>query len=503
MTGTTGATGPQGPIGLTGAVGVTGPQGPVGLTGANGATGATGPQGPIGLTGAVGATGPQGPIGLTGATGATGPLGATGPQGPVGLTGAIGATGATGPQGIQGLTGLTGATGPQGVIGLTGATGATGPSGSNGFGPIPYTFQTPSNVYFQMADGSSRMLGLAVYFTPTNAGILNVATNFSIALRYNANPTNNVVNFIVKFGTGTAPNPGIAVTGTTITTQKFSDIGNYFKPISINGAISGLSTGTRYWFDIAIANNYNSGQAMEYDLQAISTLIFEMVGGAGAQGSQGIAGTNGTNGVDGKNTLVNTTTEPAGANCANGGTKIEAGLDANNNGILDSHEINSSQTKYVCNGAVGATGLLNSGAVAGNTPYWNGTSWIINSSNIFNNGGNVGIGTSSPNSKLNVNGAATNTNAFDAGNSLNIDFLQSNLAYSNVAGNNFTLSNIKDGGAYSLILTGTSNTGNALFSATGFTFKYMGTYSMIVGKTHIYSFIVAGTNVYVSMASEN
>jgi hypothetical protein len=36
----------------------------------------------------VGATGPQGPIGLTGATG---------PQGPIGLTGATGATGATGP----------------------------------------------------------------------------------------------------------------------------------------------------------------------------------------------------------------------------------------------------------------------------------------------------------------------------------------------------------------------------------------------------------------------
>jgi len=36
------------------------------------------------------------------------------------------------------------------------------------------------------------------------------------------------------------------------------------------------------------------------------------------------------------------------------------------------------------------------GSAAGNTPYWNGTSWISNSSNIFNNGGNVGIGTSAP-----------------------------------------------------------------------------------------------------------
>jgi hypothetical protein len=59
-------------------------------------------------------------------------------------------------------------------------------------------------------------------------------------------------------------------------------------------------------------------------------------------------------------------------------------------------------------GATGATGpqgpagLLTSGSAAGNTPYWNGSSWIVNSSNIYNNGGNVGIGTPTPGSKLEV-----------------------------------------------------------------------------------------------------
>jgi hypothetical protein len=47
-------------------------------------------------------------------------------------------------------------------------------------------------------------------------------------------------------------------------------------------------------------------------------------------------------------------------------------------------------------GATGATGLLPNGTAAGNTPYWDGTSWITNSGNIYNNGGNVGIGTVSP-----------------------------------------------------------------------------------------------------------
>ncbi len=53
-------------------------------------------------------------------------------------------------------------------------------------------------------------------------------------------------------------------------------------------------------------------------------------------------------------------------------------------------------------GATGPTGFLTNGAAAGNTPYWNGSSWITNSSNIFNNGGNIGIGTSTPTRNLEV-----------------------------------------------------------------------------------------------------
>jgi hypothetical protein len=73
-------------------------------------------------------------------------------------------------------------------------------------------------------------------------------------------------------------------------------------------------------------------------------------GATGAQGLQGIQGTAGVNGINGLNALIKTTTESAGVNCTNGGTKIETGLDANGNGILDIVEVNTGQTKYVCNG---------------------------------------------------------------------------------------------------------------------------------------------------------
>ena len=255
-----------------------------------------------------------------------------------------------------------------------------------------------------------------------------------------------------------------------------------------------------------------------------------LTGSQGIQGATGVAGTNGTNGTNGQNTLVKTTTETAGANCTTGGVKIEYGLDANSNGILDVSEINATLTKYVCNGAVGLTGavgasgaqgiqgiagltgatgaqgpagLLTSGTTAGNTTYWNGTAWVTNNSNIFNNGANVGIGTTTPTTKLQVNGAATNTLALNAAASSTIDFSQSNLAYTSATAASYTLSNIKNGGAYSLVLTSTTNTGAASFTSTGFTFKYMGTGTRTSGKTHIYSFIVVGTVVYVSMATEN
>jgi len=65
---------------------------------------------------------------------------------------------------------------------------------------------------------------------------------------------------------------------------------------------------------------------------------------AGCEGPTGPAGA----GSDGTNALTNTSSEPAGANCANGGTKVEVGLDENSNGTLDADEITG--TSYVCNG---------------------------------------------------------------------------------------------------------------------------------------------------------
>lgn len=115
----------------------------------------------------------------------------------------------------------------------------------------------------------------------------------------------------------------------------------------------------------------------------------------------------------------------------------------------------------------------------------------------------VGIGTSTINEELVVNGTITNSAAYDAGASDVIDFSTSNLAYTSSTSTTITLNNIKNGGSYVLATTSLEASEMVTFTSTAFTFYYMGTGFRILGKQHLYYFTVLGTNVYVSMATEN
>ncbi len=115
-------------------------------------------------------------------------------------------------------------------------------------------------------------------------------------------------------------------------------------------------------------------------------------------------------------------------------------------------------------------------------------------------GGRVGIGTVNPGSVLEINGAATNTNAFNAAAGTTIDFSRSNLAYTTASAGAFTLSNIKDGGTYTLAVQGATS-GTASFTASGFTFKSPNNGPTTASKHTLYTFIVMGTTVYYYMTT--
>jgi len=76
------------------------------------------------------------------------------------------------------------------------------------------------------------------------------------------------------------------------------------------------------------------------------------------------AGDPGNPGNPGANALVTSIPEPAGPNCPYGGTKVSVGLDADGNGVLDASEVKATGTSYICNGA-GQSSLVVTGAEPG------------------------------------------------------------------------------------------------------------------------------------------
>jgi hypothetical protein len=53
-------------------------------------------------------------------------------------------------------------------------------------------------------------------------------------------------------------------------------------------------------------------------------------------------------------------------------------------------------------GLPGTSGFLPPGTQAGNTPFWNGTEWVVSNANLYHNGTVVGIGTATPEGKLHL-----------------------------------------------------------------------------------------------------
>ncbi len=355
----TGPTGATGATGVAGAQGATGADGPTGATGGTGATGSAGPAGATGATGNDGATGPQGSTGATGATGA----GVTGPTGSIGATGSDGATGpqgATGPTGLAAADGATGATGPTGNDGATGATGAQGATGNNGAtglqgitGPTGTQGATGA-VGLQGATGSTGAQGAT--------GLQGATGNDGATGAQGITGPTGATGATGAVGLQgiTGPTGATGVTGATGAQGATGNDGGA-GPIGAPGP-----TG-------------NDGPA----------------GATGPQGARGVTGATGATGTG--------TTGPAGSTGPTGPIGLTGPTGAAVTGPTGA------------TGLTGPTGSLDSGTAIGNTTYWDGTKWVVNSNNIFNKGDSVGIGTSTPHAKLEIANADMLVNGITVG----------------------------------------------------------------------------------------
>jgi hypothetical protein len=257
-------------------------------------------------------------------------------KGPQGTAGATGATGPQGPAGATGATGLTGAAGPQGPAGATGATGVTGPQGPAG------------------ATGATGLTGAAGPQGPAGA---TGATGVTGA----AGPQGPAGATGATGLTGAAglqgPAGSTGATGLTGATGPQGAAGTNGNAV-LNGATApNNNQGVNGDFFINTATNTIYGPKANGAWPAGVSLVGPQ-GPTGAAGPQGVAGAVGPQG-------------PAGATGSTGAVGPQ--------------------------GPQGLAGLLASGSAVGNTPYWDGNQWVLNSSNIYNNGTSVGIGTVSPN----------------------------------------------------------------------------------------------------------
>jgi hypothetical protein len=127
------------------------------------------------------------------------------------------------------------------------------------------------------------------------------------------------------------------------------------------------------------------------------------------------------------------------------------------------------------------------------------TSQSIGGAKTFTNTLQVNSGTAGG-AVLEVNGASTNTTAYNASSGTSIDFTKSNLAYTTASAGAFTLTGMKDGGTYTLAVQG-GTSGTSSFTASNFTLKPYVNAETTANTHSLYTFIVMGSTIYYSMVT--
>ena len=332
--------GPTGPIGLTGDTGPQGPQGQRGEKGDRGDVGAQGPEGSQGPTGPAGPSGAAGPQGAQGEPGVTGPQGLQGPQGPQGIQGLTGAIGPQGEPGIAGDTGPAGPTGPEGPAGADGANGTDGVDGNDGVSTLVLLVIEPSGTNCP-AGGNKILFGK----DDNDDGYLS-----STEVEGNQYVCNGVQGNAGATGPA-GPQGSKGDTGATGAEGYPSLVSMIHEPSGTNCPAGGRLL--RYGTDVDRDGNLDVNEVVGSEILCNGTP--GQAGAQGAAGAQGIQGEKGDAGATGFTTLMQTLTEDAGSNCAQGGKLWRYGVDVNRNGILELDEVNANQ--YVCKGDVGPQGV--------------------------------------------------------------------------------------------------------------------------------------------------
>ena len=486
--GTTGATGNIGSSGNTGATGSIGDTGSTGNTGSTGSTGSIGSSGSTGTTGISGETGSTGSTGNTGETGSTGSTGNTGGTGSTGSTGDSGATGSTGSTGTTGETGATGSTGSTGNTGPTGSTGSTGNTGSTGSTGATGPVGCASANYIMKSDGTNATCTVAPIFEDSsgNVGIGTTSPTYTLDVEI-PNNTSNRIRIANTLSTGNLA-PGSVVGYEALSARGDGNTSFYSRvalahrrtdggAIGAGIAIGGLLFGGQYGTDITFQSNKllytTSIQAVaEADFTASTTMPTALIFKTGANGENAFTANN----AYGTEHMRITSTGYIGIGTNTPLTKLQIdGANVSGKGIL---YVNGSDHGFIVTNSPtnGTTGIAFS--KAGAAPSWaegmnssDNSFYISEGSSIGANqriaiapGGNVGMGTTAPNTTLDVSGSvAFREGALTLANGSNDNLNVGNITLGAISGPTgaYTITGIA-GGTNGRILTLFNNTSQIL-----------------------------------------
>ena len=350
------------------------------------------------------------------------------------------ATGGNG-VGVHGLNQGTNGIGVFGEIKSTSATGSTS-SGVRGDNYSDNTYATGVKGYAWSNTGQVYGVEGRV-FSPTGTAVVGVAQIATGSAKGVSGQTGAQSGIGVEgkaSGTGTGTSYGVYGSS-----QRDSGVGVYG---TVNSSGNGSPAGVR-------GSASSTGSNISYGVQGYSAT-------SQGQGVQGYA----THGAGQNYGVYGTTNSPNGYGVfaqGNAATSTALGIGTGNIELSDSYISNDGDSEGIS----------------------------------LDNSGNVSIGGAAPTSKLDVQGSIL-SRVNNEGSATSIDFGLGNVSYTSASCGAVTLSNVEDGGSYTLVVKGTTS-GTCSFSHTGLTFKYPPSHGATeAGKQTVYSFIRAGSDVYVT-----
>jgi hypothetical protein len=333
---------------------------------------------------------------------------------------------------------------------------------------------TAENVLYALTAGTGITIATGQSPTITNSGVTSLAGKTGgLTLEAGTGITIDGLKITSSALTSLTAGTGISVSGSTITNSDSGSTQNIFKTISVLGQsdiAASLNTDTLTFVNgngiaittdatnkkLTISASASEGASGPTGATGSSgfTGFTGLTGPTGATGFSGFTGLTGLTGLTGPtgqtgNTGFTGLTGPTGQTGSSGFTGTTGITGPTGSSGFTGISGETGQTGSTGNtgasgltgpqGATGSTGYLGNGTEAGNTPYWNGSNWVTSSSNIYNNGGNVGIGNTSPLYQLDVLSTGATGSAQFVGDSVTTNNVVNISADGLTTGNGFNL----------------------------------------------------------------